>query len=125
VHTQDDICLRDMIVSTHAGVLVFSILFTWLLANQIQRIAIFPFSSWMVATQAERDNNKRLADEMVRLYKELMIFITEDMNLPNTQKLPPNIPIFDYREKEAVIIKLIDTNELFMEVNVKLINDPE
>ena len=61
---------------------------------------------------------------MVRLYKELMLYIKYDMDLPKSQKLPPNIPIFDYREKEAVIIKLIDTNELFMEVNVKLLEDP-
>jgi hypothetical protein len=61
---------------------------------------------------------------MVRLYKELMLYIKDDMDLPKSQKLPANIPIFDYREKEAVIIKLIDTNELFMEVNVKLLEDP-
>jgi len=62
---------------------------------------------------------------MVRLYKELLEFIKDSMLMPDNQKLPNNIPIFDYREKESVIVKLLDTNELFMEVNLKLLEDTE
>ena len=29
--------------------------------------------------------------------------------------------VFEYRDKEAVLVKLIDTNELFMDVNQKII----
>jgi len=47
------------------------------------------------------------------------------MLLADDKNEPDSMTLFDYREKEAIITKLIDTNELFMQINVKLLDQKD
>ena len=59
---------------------------------------------------------------MVRLYTELITIIQDNMQPQAGDKVErENLTMFDYKDKSAVISKLLDTNELFMEINVQII----
>jgi hypothetical protein len=59
---------------------------------------------------------------MIRLLTEFKLILTTVMTPEDPKNEPDTLSLFDYREKEALIIKLIDTNELFMEINVKMVD---
>jgi len=67
-----DMETMKVLCSVHGAVLLTSVLLLWGLTNQILRWAIFPYSAFFVSVVHHRDNNRRLADEMVRLYTELI-----------------------------------------------------
>jgi hypothetical protein len=67
--------------SVHTGVLFASILLLWAFSSHVIKWAIFPYTSWLVYTQHHRDNNQRLGDEMVRLFKEMQQMLKENMIL--------------------------------------------
>jgi hypothetical protein len=57
-------------MSVYGVSLLLSIFLLWLIANQVIRFAIFPYSLWFVYTQHHLDTHKRLVEEMVRLFTE-------------------------------------------------------
>jgi hypothetical protein len=74
--------VMTVVCSVHGAVLLASVLLLWGFASQILRWAIFPYSAFFVSVVHHRDNNRRLADEMVRLYAELMSILKFNMT-PN------------------------------------------
>jgi hypothetical protein len=106
----------------HSAVLLFNVMVLWLVASIGLRWAIFPYSAWFVTQIHHRDANRRLTHEMIRLLTEFKLILTTVMTPEDPKNEPDTLSLFDYREKEALIIKLIDTNELFMEINVKMVD---
>jgi hypothetical protein len=114
--------LAASICGIHSAVLLINICIIWLVANIGLRWAIFPYSAWFVYQTHKKDANRRLSNEMIRLLTEVKLILKNTMTPEDQTKEPDSLTLFDYREKEALIVKLIDTNELFMEINVKLID---